>query len=98
MSKQNHLYVVCDDTPRVTPVGFDGGEPPMSHLEKRVEKLEEQYLKIYTDLEIIKSNYATKSDLSDAISLQTKWIAGTIIGALVLGIGAMSAILKWLIV
>lgn len=98
MSKQNHLYVVCDDTPRVTPVGFDGGEPPMSHLEKRVEKLEEQYLKIYTDLEIIKSNYATKSDVSDAISLQTKWIAGTIIGALVLGIGAMSAILKWLIV
>ena len=70
----------------------------MSHLEKRVEKLEEQYLKIYTDLEIIKSNYATKSDVSDAISLQTKWIAGTIIGALVLGIGAMSAILKWLIV
>ncbi|WP_204628264.1 hypothetical protein [Haemophilus haemolyticus] len=98
MANKSHLYIVDDDTAQVTPTGFNGGEPPMSHLEKRVEKLEEQYLKIYTDLEIIKSNYATKSDVSDAISLQTKWIAGTIIGALVLGIGAMSAILKWLIV
>ena len=59
MSKPNHLYVVPDETPRITPVGFDGGEPPMSNLEKRVEKLEEQLSKVNTDLEVLKSNNAS---------------------------------------
>lgn len=74
-----------------------GGEPPMSDLEKRVKKLEEITETMRVDLAVIKSNYATKSDVFEAINAQTKWMAGTIIGALVIGIGAMSAILKWLI-
>lgn len=103
MSKQNHLYVVCDDTPRVTPVGFDGGEPPMSNLEKRVEKLEEQLSKVNTDLEVLKSNNATKTDLQEMkvaflekIGSQTKWIVGTIIGLFLFFFGTIGGILGWL--
>lgn len=104
MSKQNHLYVVRDDTPRVTPVGFDGGEPPMSNLEKRVEKLEERLSKVNTDLEVLKSNNATKTDLQEMkvdfvekIGSQTKWIVGTIIGLFIFLLSSMGGILAWLV-
>lgn len=104
MSKPNHLHFVRDDTPRVTPVGFDGGEPPMSNLEKRVEKLEEQLSKVNTDLEVLKSNNATKTDLQEMkvaflekIGSQTKWIVGTIIGLFVFLLGTMGGILGWLV-
>ncbi|WP_295673022.1 hypothetical protein [uncultured Haemophilus sp.] len=104
MSKPNHLYVVPDETPRITPVGFDGGEPPMSNLEKRVEKLEEQLSKVNTDLEVLKSNNATKTDLQEMkvvfvekIGSQTKWIVGTIIGLFIFLLGAMGGIFTWLV-
>ena len=104
MSKQNHLYVVCDDTPRVTPVGFDGGEPPMSNLEKRVEKLEERLSKVNTDLEVLKSNNATKTDLQEMkaelfgkFDSQTKWIVRSVIGVLLFLLASMVGLLKWLV-
>lgn len=62
------------------PESGNGGEPPMNDLEARVRNLE-------TDISVIKSNYATKTDIADlrvelhkSISSQTKWLAGTIIG------------------
>lgn len=104
MSKQNHLHVVHDDKKTVTPVGFNGGEPPMSNLEKRVEKLEEQLSKVNTDLEVLKSNNATKTDLQEMkvvfvekIGSQTKWIVGTIIGLFIFLLGSMGGIFTWLV-
>lgn len=104
MSQPNHLYVVRDETPRVTPVGFDGGEPPMSNLEKRVEKLEEQLSKVNTDLEVLKSNNATKTDLQEMkvvflekMGSQTKWIIGTIIGLFISLLGSIGGLLAWLV-
>ncbi|EIJ28571.1 hypothetical protein HMPREF1119_1019 [Haemophilus parainfluenzae HK2019] len=104
MSKPNHLYVVPDETPRITPVGFDGGEPPMSNLEKRVEKLEERLSKVNTDLEVLKSNNATKADLQGMkaelfgkFDSQTKWIVRSVIGVLLFLLATMAGLLKWLV-
>ena len=104
MSKPNHLYFVPDETPRVTPVGFDGGEPPMSNLEKRVEKLEEQLSKVNIDLEVLKSNTATKADLQGMkaelfgkFDSQTKWIVRSVIGVLLFLLATMAGLLKWLV-
>ncbi|NKE95259.1 hemolysin XhlA [Pantoea agglomerans] len=54
---------------------------------ERVKKLEEQISSLVTDLAVMKSNYATKEDVSSvrievhqAISAQTKWLAATMIG------------------
>ena len=76
----------------------------MSNLEKRVEKLEEQLSKVNTDLEVLKSNNATKTDLQEMkvaflekIGSQTKWIVATIIGLFISLIGAMGGILAWLV-
>lgn len=62
-------------------------------LENRVAKLETEVSKIAIDLAVVRSNYSTKEDIalllveiaktntriSDAISGQTKWLAGTLI-------------------
>lgn len=76
----------------------------MSNLEKRVEKLEEQLSKVNTDLEVLKSNNATKADLQEMkvaflekIGSQTKWIVGTIIGLFVFLLSTMGGILGWLV-
>lgn len=70
----------------------NGGEPPYDDdMEKRVEKLEELAAKTMdrlTDLErdvaIIKSNYATKADLSEAKNSIIKWVVTAVLFAQVL--------------
>ncbi len=62
---------------------YGGGEPPMGSFEKRVESLEKGMSLIETDIAVIKSNYATRSDiaelkseLTNAIITQTRWMMG----------------------
>lgn len=62
---------------------YGGGEPPESSLERRVAKLEKGMSVIETDIAVIKSNYATKADiaelkseLTNAIIVQTRWMMG----------------------
>ena len=58
-----------------------GGEPPMSTLEQRVQRLE-------TDIAVIKSNYSTKADIESVKTEMHKEINKMLIWL----IGAMVAI------
>lgn len=66
---------------------FGSGDGGGDDMLERVKKLEEQISSLVTDLAVMKSNYATKEDVSSvrievhqAISAQTKWLAATMIG------------------
>ncbi|WP_446471061.1 hypothetical protein [Xenorhabdus stockiae] len=48
-------------------------------MQTGTKQLEDDINSIKTDLAVIKSNYATKADLHEALGNQTKWIAATII-------------------
>ncbi|MGY0552353.1 hypothetical protein ACW17M_03975 [Vreelandella sp. 2A-K22] len=45
--------------------GNDGGEPPMSNLEARVQHLETDMRSVRDDLAVIKATYATRDGLND---------------------------------
>lgn len=63
---------------------FDGGNGGGydDSMETRVKKLEDDLLAIKTDVAVIRSNYLTRHDLTEAMGAQVKWIVGT---AVVLG-------------
>jgi len=71
----------------------------MSNLEARVEHLESDMRSLREDVAVIKSNYATKSDIADlrtelhsSLRQQTMWSVGTIIGVA----GLVFAIMRFL--
>ncbi|POE03353.1 hypothetical protein [Pectobacterium odoriferum] len=52
------------------------------------EKLEDTMSDLCTDIAVIKSNYAKKSDLHEEIGKQTKWLAATIIATAAISLAA----------
>lgn len=67
--------------------GGNGGGGDM--IEKRIEKLESDISSIKTDLAVIRSNYATATDLHKEISAQTKWICTILITIIGISLGAI---------
>lgn len=63
-----------------------GGEPPtmdpmlerIQKLEKIAERTEDRLRAIETDLAVVKSNYATKADVSDAKGAIIMWVVGAV--------------------
>ncbi|MCD6620961.1 hypothetical protein J1F62_20540 [Klebsiella michiganensis] len=61
----------------------DGGDPPTGDddMQQRVRDLEKDVQSIKTDLAVMKSNYATKEDVSNAKNSIIMWVVGAVIFA-----------------
>ncbi|MBA2201110.1 hypothetical protein H1A25_13845 [Escherichia coli] len=61
----------------------EGGEPPTGEddMQQRVRELEKDVQSIKTDLAVMKSNYATKEDVSNAKNSIIMWVVGAVIFA-----------------
>lgn len=56
----------------------DGGGPHDPDMEARIKKLEEDLNAVKTDLAVIKSNYSTKADVSEAKNSIIMWVVSAI--------------------
>lgn len=68
------LYAVNDDSNSNGGDGGDGGD-----MKIRIEKIEGKVADITTDLAVIKSNYATRENVSNAKNAIILWVSSVVV-------------------
>ncbi|HAU5438120.1 hypothetical protein CDU00_20905 [Cronobacter sakazakii] len=88
---KNGLPVDYDDLLPHNPVHGNGGGGGGDDMLQRVKDLEKDAQQMKTDIAVMRSNYATKSDVSDAKNSIILWVVGAVVMAQL--IPAMPAII-----
>jgi hypothetical protein len=83
---------VDNSTPPNHTAEHGGGNGGGDDMIQRVKELEKDVQQMKTDLAVMRSNYATKSDVSDAKTSIILWVVGAVVFSQI--IPAIPAILK----
>ncbi|MDK9634289.1 hypothetical protein [Enterobacter hormaechei] len=60
-------------------IDYGGGNGGGDDMQQRVKELEKDMQQMKTDIAVMRSNYATKSDVSDAKTSIIIWVVGAVV-------------------
>jgi len=78
MANNSNVFSIMTSLTHMKNGGGDGGGEDM---QQRVRELEKNIQTVQTDIAVIKSNYATKEDVSNAKNSIILWVVGAVVFA-----------------